>query len=1214
MPKFYAFLLTLLISIFGGTEALAWNATYYGKAVARVADTGGGKVYASSAADQPAPELFEAEESVSENNESKSGNSGSAPTTLNLTFYLFAQADDGMMLHHWEDETGKTIGSANPQTVTIAAGKDNSTDPTTMTYTAFFKEASAVTVANNNASLGSVSIDKLENEVGDKVTLTASIKQHCTYSTPNLSTRFLGWFDEEGNCLSTDKKYTFTAEKKVKVTGMFDMPKLENGGYYRILSFTGRPMTVNGSYTWNFTNGTSLDGMLTWTTPEGYDYSYTHNVPLRSCLDEFEVETMPGTIIRLTGDVADNVMTNAVAHCQGADTQSMTGKTFKIAPHPASPSYYNITNGNLALKYKPGTSADIEWEGKTVSALEGIIEVGNSSTTSPGHAYEIMALQPLNEENIDSYWFGAHPSSDLEYDGGYWASMYTAFPYQCYEPDGVEAYYVGSCEARDGVNYARLVKIEDGIVPEYTPVLLKCRGYESSKQNRLVPLNVEDGTLARIENNLLVGEFQLKNDKTKPVYATFDSSKMRVLNVDDEGNVGFYNIEEGKQLIGNMAYLDLSSIPSAQRNMPVRIIAQSDSGDTSGETVTTGTEPSIKGYFRIQNVAESDSDGGYINVSGPFTARPDYAYDQARTSPGTVLYLEAFPATVNGKSCHKIMHLRGQGIDLFGEPVNDFMDRFEDIFSSTTGNVNVPEELMWSMVRHGFEDGYTSVARTALEGMFVLVASRLADEMDEVTSDEMTDFAKRFATEVADKINLNFYLETAEDGAFHIFYDMPTMDIVSEWYLKDENKTMLEYGMEGLRRYFADKAGMDTTGETFTAAEVTEMKDWGYDITAVYPADEDGNVVSSYEQIFADPTLLFNWLKLSIIKFTDPERCPDLEIRGMSLRQMAEALNSHQLTSMMIGYLPDIQPGGRYYITNGKGSNTAGILDFSNQTHVDAMDGYGKWYLKPVTAEDDAYFCVTPTAEQDDLHYAAVYLDFPVSAADESMTKLYTLSPSMQTATINDVEIAYYDLEEIGNGSVVAARTPMIVEMTTAEASAHRLVPDYELVWNPGAAVPEQPEDPVEDNKEIPVSDAVVSGQQRIIVRAADVETDFTGVLLDTPITKEGFALRWNKEYDPARNPVHLLRTTALGGTKSGLWFEKVNGGTVPANTSFLMQPTTALNAYKVTEPESDNSTIVESVGTATERDVIYDLHGMRVVNPQSGIIYIVNGKKVLVK
>ncbi|MDE7160638.1 MAG: hypothetical protein K2O24_07335 [Muribaculaceae bacterium] len=1219
MPRFYALLLTLLICIFGGSEALAWNATYYAKAVAKPSDTGGGKVYASATADAPADDAYVDTESVAENNEKKNGNSGSAPATANVTFYLYAQPDEGQMLHHWEDETGKNVGSNNPQSVTIAAANGNETDPTTMVYTAFFKEASALLLSTDQPELGTVGISKLENGLGDTVTLTATIKSQCSYQTPNLMTKFAGWFDQDGNCLSTEKKFTLTITEKMKVKGVFEVPKLEDGGYYRILSFTGRPMTVNGNYSWNFTNGTSLDGMLTWTTPRGYDYSYAHNVPLWSCLDEYEVETMPSTIIRLTGEVDGGSMTNAVAHCQGTDTKTMTGKVFTIAPHPASPSYLHITNGNLALKYKPGTSKDVEFQGKTVSALQGLVEVGNSSATSPGHAYEIMAIQPLTEENVDDYWFGVHPSEETLYDGGYWASMYTSFPYRCHEPDGVEAYYIKSCKATDGVNYAHLTKIEDGIVPEYSAVLLKCKGHESSKQNRLIPLNVPDGTYPALEGNMLVGEFQLRNDKTKPTYATFDSSKMRVLNVDEAGNVGFYNIAEGTQLSGNMAYLDLSLIPAAQRNMPIRIsaLAADESAAANAAANAAGSEPSIKGYFRIQNVAETDGDAGYINVTGPFTARPVLDHAQATSAPGTVMYVEAYPATINGKACHKIMHLRSQGIDLFGEPVDDFMTRFEDIFTNTTGNSSLPEELMWSMVRHGFTDGYTSVARVALEGMFVMVASRLADEMDEVTSEEMEDFAKRFATEVADKINLNFYLEPASDGSFHIFYDMPTMDIVSEWYLKDENKTLLEYGMEGLRRYFAGKTDIGSTGETFTSSEVAEMKGWGYDITAYYPANAEGEVESSYEAIFADPTLLFNWLKLSIIKFTDPERCPDIEIKGMSLRSMAQALNSHQLTSMMIGYLPDIQPGGRYYITNGKGSNTAGLLDFSNQEHLDGMDGYGKWLFKPVTAEDDAYFCVQGVGEQDELHYAAVYLDFPVVAADASATKLYTLSESPLTVTVNGVDIEYYDLVEFAEGEAVAAQTPMIVEMTTAVASAHRLVPDCELVWNPGATAPEEPEDPEDpttNEVKIPVSNTEVAGPQRIRRRAAGETTDFTGVLLDTPISPEGFALRWNKEYSPMKNPVHVLRTNALAGTQSGIWFEKKTSGTLPANTAVLMQPTSAINAFKVGEPVPDNETLVIGTESENTEDVIYDLRGMRVSNPVSGCIYIVNGKKVLVK
>ncbi|MBR5253056.1 MAG: hypothetical protein IKV39_04175, partial [Clostridia bacterium] len=67
---------------------------------------------------------------------------------------------------------------------------------------------------------------------------------------------------------------------------------------------------------------------------------------------------------------------------------------------------------------------------------------------------------------------------------------------------------------------------------------------------------------------------------------------------------------------------------------------------------------------------------------------------------------------------------------------------------------------------------------------------------------------------------------------------------------------------------------------------------------------------------------------------------------------------------------------------------------------------------------------------------------------------------------------------------------------------------------------------------------------------------------------------------------------------------EKRNGDAFPAD---------AVNIRMRSVDQSGNATTgVGSVNAEQGNDFIFDLHGRRVVEPQKGSIYIVNGKKVM--
>ena len=79
--------------------------------------------------------------------------------------------------------------------------------------------------------------------------------------------------------------------------------------------------------------------------------------------------------------------------------------------------------------------------------------------------------------------------------------------------------------------------------------------------------------------------------------------------------------------------------------------------------------------------------------------------------------------------------------------------------------------------------------------------------------------------------------------------------------------------------------------------------------------------------------------------------------------------------------------------------------------------------------------------------------------------------------------------------------------------------------------------------------------------------------------------------------------------------FVKMNAGTVPANKAFLPiltdeVPSSRLNI--VFNDETTGISTIENVQLTTDK--YYNLNGQRVENPKKGNLYIVNGKKVLMK
>lgn len=451
---------------------------------------------------------------------------------------------------------------------------------------------------------GIVSFTPESPQVGDEVTFKAQINGYDfngkTAGSTNLTYAFERWADAEGNTVSYDPEFTHTITEAVEYTAVFKQlwEKPRKGGYYRVRNMANRVLTLEGNYKLSMpsfiSSGIAADEtLLRWALDKNHDYdkfktdtpdykyNYTDDNP------GMDVEANPQTIFYIeSGKENGNNLTDVSISAQGTSTYGLTGKKMQILPMDQSiyPGYYHIYTGASTLKGKVGIKMNVLWDNGGAD-IKCVVYLGKDTDNE---VYNAFAFQPLNEELMDYFWFGAAPDEAMRFEGGYWSSMYTAFPYEC--RDGVEAYYAKETATANGNSYICLTRIEDGRVPANTAVLLKCHGLET-KENRLLPLDPATENIPAIEGNLLKGEFQLYTNSGKAGRKNFDESTMRVLGLNSKGEVGFFKLSAGEggaavELAHNRAYLDISSLPAAAKAVSFRVTT-----DMSG---TAGVESVIE--------------------------------------------------------------------------------------------------------------------------------------------------------------------------------------------------------------------------------------------------------------------------------------------------------------------------------------------------------------------------------------------------------------------------------------------------------------------------------------------------------------------------------------------------------------------------------------------------------------------------------------------
>lgn len=605
----------LIITSF--TASAADSTQYYSKVTAT--SSGNGKVYVSTTSDVTESQIAETSHSASHGSQASSNGGSEA----DHTYYLYAKGDPGFGFDKWDD--GNT---ANPRTVSVKATSTDESKPSEYSYQASFLPA-MVSVKCSDNTLGKVSIDKSINAIGDVVTVTATklsplpSSEFSTITQPSQSNHFIGWYDGDGNKVSDDLSFKYTVTKPEALEARFerefaikhdDAGNIE--GYYRMETpFRRANQRFFLCLTGDFKTTISLSKRYLSGAVEFNQVLHNSNSQYATTDAVF---SNAGSILYVTGkadlnkinsvDGRTQVASNLNAQAQGTSTQTIAGglMTLKTAN---TAGYYIIFNSSLSLQ--------LTYEKRTWVTTD---KPSNDSYVSAGD----FDIQPVDEEHIDTNYFGPYFADDSSmFAGAYWTTMYTSFPYQCYEPDGVTAYAVTHVRESAGLPCPILKEIKSGIVPAETPVVLRCKS-RNPKENRLIPLLPGDSRLEYTEfdalSNVLVGDYALWKDENLSGRTVYDDASMRLFMVKD-GEPGFYRVETAEatsraasdvELEPNRAYLDMVNVPEELKNFasyPLRI------EDSEGNV--TGIDGTVMDVFENESATE------YYTLDGIRVTHPE---------------------------------------------------------------------------------------------------------------------------------------------------------------------------------------------------------------------------------------------------------------------------------------------------------------------------------------------------------------------------------------------------------------------------------------------------------------------------------------------------------------------------------------------------------------------------------------------------------------
>ena len=233
-----------------------------------------------------------------------------------------------------------------------------------------------------------------------------------------------------------------------------------------------------------------------------------------------------------------------------------------------------------------------------------------------------------------------------------------------------------------------------------------------------------------------------------------------------------------------------------------------------------------------------------------------------------------------------------------------------------------------------------------------------------------------------------------------------------------------------------------------------------------------------------------------------------------------------------------------------------------------AVGEAAKWIIEPVGENSNNYFGVT-TADKmkgkNNKYFTTLYTDFPMKIIDN--INAYVVE---SVGTIGE-EKGYAKCTKIASqGEIIPAQTPIILELETTQSNANRLLP------------------------------------------IASFNTISTNNILKAIFFDEA-----KTTVETNGKTIRVFNINPNTSVRNPLGFYRYRGTTVKGNKAFLLVDANTsgakLDGYDMENEETTAG--IEEVATpkTNNETVYYDLQGRRVEKPNRGI-YIVNGKKVIIK
>lgn len=636
----------------------------------------------------------------------------------------------------------------------------------------------------------------------------------------------------------------------------------------------------------------------------------------------------------------------------------------------------------------------------------------------------------------------------------------------------------------------------------------------------------------------------------------------------------------------------------------------------------------IEGYFRIQTLAGAESGNtNYVEVTGPFTAKPNLSYEDAEKSAGTIMYVTA----VQDGGSYKLTSLRCQGIDVAKDDVDP--DQYANLLADAIKSGDSP---VYAIMRAGFQHGYTSIARATVGSVFWIVATALEGyATDNIDPNAYVEVTEDFNRNVTANLDLGIRLLPVEgkERTVQVYFDVPSLQPVCDWYndpTQTERHDTFASAMKAMTN-FLDGRGINL--ETFLPSDISLFNDWGFDINEISGliSESDGRIVTDFNTIFSNAELLFNWIKWVGYYIINPDKDPEdrfpafVENLPYNFGSMAGKVKDHYLTSLLADYLPRLHSNTRAFLINGRVYNDEGnvnsggttwnsadnTLGFANEREVAIAGDNGKWVLQPVDNETQK-FVIDHKHSFEEVEpgygYSALYFDFPVSAAADQKTNFYTMSADLYYVEQDGYKYVFNKTIDLDNS--IAAQTPFIME-TTNGGSTQLLVADGKYTFTEIDAPETLPDNSIVISDEESTKQYSVNSILALNDNAAD--TSLKGVLL--PTTQSNMANYWDETdevypFSQINDHVGFKPDSDLSLGANEAYYvptvdaEPIKSETMPENTFvYIGEP------EKISDTSAIGSIIAETEKAAT---VIYDLRGMRVEKPQPGNIYIINGEKVL--